>query len=68
MDSHIIPEDIFVIVDTRTGNLKTGGGSSTPAQTRVFPSRKDAERSLSRIGCREGLEIIQFTLANGGAL
>lgn len=56
------PQTLFIIVNTATGSVYTGGGSSTPAQARVFGTREQAERSLKRIRRHSGdvLEIITY--------
>lgn len=57
-----VPETLYIIINTTSGSAYTGGGSSTPAQARVFGSHEQAERSLKRIRRFAGdvLEIITY--------
>ena len=60
------PQTLYIIVNTATGSVYTGGGSSTPAQARVFGTREQAERSLKRIRRHAGdvLEITTYERKN----
>ena len=46
-------EEIYIIFDKATGDIKTGGGSSTKSSVHAYPTETDAWRGARRIGYRD---------------
>lgn len=62
------PAEIFVIVNKVTGELKTGGGSSTKASSRAFATEQEAIWSLDRIRNKTDLVIAKYKVVNPNLL
>lgn len=44
--------EIYIIFEKSTGDIKTGGGSSTRPSVHAYPTETDAWRGARRIGSR----------------
>lgn len=45
-------EEVYIIFEKFSGDLKTGGGSSTKPSVHAYPTETDAWRGARRIGYR----------------
>lgn len=60
------PVTVYAIVDTTTGSLKVGGGSSTKPQSQVHETFEGAARALRRTRYNpEKYDIYRYVLAEG---